>query len=142
MDVRNCVKCNKLFNYIAGPVICADCRKSLEDKFKEVKLFIRKNPHVSLSEVSEECSVDIRQIRQWVREERLSFSEDSAIGIECEVCGKTIKTGRFCNECKTAVMNNLGSAYPKQENKESKEEVSHEKKDTSSKMRFLNKDKI
>lgn len=138
MDVRNCIKCNKLFNYIAGPVICSDCRKSLEDKFKDVRIFIRKNPQASIGEVAEECDVDIRQIRQWVREERLSFSNDSAIGIECEMCGKTIKTGRYCEACKVSLMNNLGSAYPK--NDSDKEEISAEKK--SNKMRYLNKDNI
>lgn len=139
MDVRNCVKCNKLFNYVAGPTICPNCRKSLEEKFKEVRIFIRKNPSATIGEVAEECDTDIKQIRQWVREERLSFSGDSAIGIECELCGKTIKTGRFCNACKAEMVNNLDSAYAK---KETKEENPFERKDTNSKMRFLNKDNL
>lgn len=139
MDVKNCVKCMKLFNYVSGPTICPSCKKDIEEHFKEVRIYIRKNPKASIAEVGEACSVDIKQIRQWIREERLSFSSESAIGIECEVCGKTIKTGRYCEACKAQVANNLNSAYKKDE---AKEENPYENKDTSNKMRFLNKDKL
>lgn len=139
MDVRNCIKCMKLFNYVSGPTICPVCRKDLEEQFKEVRLFIRKNPKAGIAEVAEQCNVDIKQIRQWIREERLSFSSESAIGIECEMCGKTIKTGRFCDVCKAQVANNLNSAYKKEE---VKEENPYDHKDGGSKMRFLNKDKL
>ncbi len=136
MDVRNCVRCNKIFNYVGGVPICPNCRKNLEEKFKEVKLFIRKNSASGITEVAEKCDIDVKQIRQWIREERLSFSEDSAIGIDCEMCGKTIRTGRFCDTCKAALTNNLTSAYHKEPEKV------EDKKETSSKMRFLNKDNI
>lgn len=138
MDVRNCMKCNKLFNYLTGPPICASCRKEIEDKFKEVRLYIRKNVKATIPEVSEACDVDVKQIKQWIREERLSFSNDSPIGIDCEICGANIKTGRFCSTCKAEVANNLETAYKRPE---VKEENPYEK-DTSSKMRFLNKDRL
>lgn len=134
MDVRNCVKCNKIFNYIGGVPICPNCRKNLEEKFKEVKLFIRKNPSAGITEVSEKCETDVKQIRQWIREERLSFSSESAIGIDCELCGKTIRTGRFCDECKTKLGNNLSQAIRKPE-PEKKEET----KNTGTKMHILHK---
>lgn len=139
MDVRNCIKCNKLFNYLTGPPICVGCRREIEDKFKEVRLYIRKNLKATIPEVAEACKVDVKQIRQWIREERLSFTDDSAIGIECEMCGKNIKTGRFCAGCKADVASNLETAYKKPE---VKEENPYENKDTSSKMRFLNKDRL
>lgn len=139
MDVRNCMKCNKLFNYVTGQPICANCRKELDEQFKEVRLYIRKNPKASIHDVANDCEVDIKQIRQWIREERLSFSADSPIGIECEVCGKNIRTGRFCDGCKADISHNLGRVYEK---KEEKEENPFENRDTSNKMRFLNKDRL
>lgn len=139
MDVRNCSKCNKIYHYVTGPNVCQDCRKTIEEKFKEVRIYIRRNPKSSIGEVAEICDVDSKQIRQWIREERLSFSEDSAIGIECEGCNKTIKTGRFCDACKADVINKLGSAYQRSEQKE---ENPYDNKDAGSKMRFLNKDNV
>lgn len=139
MNVRNCVKCGKIFNYVAGKPICPNCKKELEDEFKVVRDYIKKNPGASIAEVSEACEVDVKQIKQWVREERLTFSENSAIGIDCEVCGKTIKTGRFCDECKKNVTNDLKNAYRREEPKAKEENPFAQKHDT--KMRFLNKDK-
>ena len=115
MNVRNCVKCGKIFNYVAGKPICPNCRKSLEDKFKETRIYIKRNPDSSIAEVSEACDVEVKQIKEWVREERLSFSDDSAIGVDCEVCGRSIKTGRFCDECKGKMANELSSVYHKEE---------------------------
>ena len=139
MNVRNCTRCGKLFNYVTGQPICMECRKNLEEKFKDVRHYIKRNPNANISEVAEANEVDIKQIRQWIREERLSFSSESAIGIECERCGKTIKTGRFCEECKKEVTGDLRSAYKKEEKVE---ENPFAKKDKDTKMRFLNKNDL
>lgn len=111
MNVRNCRRCKRLFNYVAGPVLCAKCREEMEAKFQEVKKYIEENPHSDIRDVSEACEVEVQQIHQWIREERLCFAEDSPIGIACERCGKTIKTGRFCEKCKAEMTNTLNSAY-------------------------------
>ena len=94
MEVRNCKNCGRLYNYIGGAYrLCPDCMKKLEEKFQEVKQYIEDNPRADMRDISENCDVSTRQIEQWIREERLSFSDDSPIGIACEVCGATIKTG-------------------------------------------------
>ena len=140
MNIRNCVKCGKIFNYAGGRPICQNCRKSLEDKFKETRLYIKRNRNASIAEVSEACEVDVKQIKEWVREERLAFSDDSAIGIECESCGKSIKTGRFCDECKGKMTNELQHAYQEKEPKV--EENPFAKQKSGAKMRFMDsKDK-
>ena len=100
MEVMNCKKCGKMFNYIVGAPICPACAKAVEEKFKEVKEYVYDHPLVSLKELSDVMEVSIPQIRKWIREERLSFAEDSPIGIDCEGCGCNIKTGRFCPACK------------------------------------------
>lgn len=110
MDVHTCRKCKKLFNYMVGPEICPTCRDRMEEEFKKVKEYIRENPNVNVKTVAEECEVDIGQIRQWVREERLEFSSDSAVGLSCDRCGKTIKTGKYCPQCKSEMQKTLGNA--------------------------------
>ena len=59
----------------------------------EVKKYVREHPNVDVKELSEEMDVSVRQINRWVREERLVFSDDSPVGLPCESCGVTIKTG-------------------------------------------------
>ena len=145
MNVRNCVKCGKIFNYVAGKPICPNCKKDLESHFKEVRDYIKRNPHASIAEVSENCETTVNQIKEWVREERLSFSKDSGIGIDCEGCGKTIKTGRFCDDCKKTLSDDLRNASRRVEpekkamdNPFAKE--AQKKKDGDARLRFSNKD--
>ena len=113
MNVRNCRKCRRLFNYVIGPVYCAQCKQEMEDEFQKVKKYIQDNPGSDIRMVSEACEVDPMQIRQWVREERLCFSDDSPMGIACERCGVTIKSGRFCAKCKSDMTTELKSVMPK-----------------------------
>lgn len=99
MNVRNCRSCGSIFNYVTGQVICPSCREKLEEKFQEVKAYIRENKGAGINEVAEACEVDKAQIRQWLREERLEFSTDAAAFLSCESCGVSIRSGRFCEKC-------------------------------------------
>lgn len=135
MDVRNCKGCGKLFNYLSGPPLCPSCLKVLDLKFEQVKEYIYDHPGAGIQEVSEENDVSSTQIKNWIRQEKLTFSDDSPIGLECEMCGTTIKTGRFCKSCKDKMASHLGDIYRKPEQQ-------IHKKDTreNPKMRFLDKE--
>lgn len=113
MDVRNCKKCGKIFNYVMGPIECPRCRESLEEKFQEVKKYVYEHPGCGIREVSDECDVSTQQIKQWLREERLEFSSDSQVLINCESCGAPIRSGRFCEKCKSSMTHTLQNAYKK-----------------------------
>ncbi len=132
MDVRNCRSCKRLFNYLTGPVMCQACKEKLEEKFQEVKEYIRNNDMATIASVSEECDVAVKQLKQWVREERLVFSNEECSGIVCENCGKPISTGRFCSGCKNNLQNSLSSALHKQPEKKIEKSVKDREK-----MRFL-----
>lgn len=110
MNVKNCRKCKRIFNYVMGPVLCPRCREEEEEKFQEVKKYVIENPGSGIQEVSEACDVSVNLIRQWLREERLVLSDESPMGINCEHCGRMIKSGRFCSECKSAMTSGFQSA--------------------------------
>ena len=107
MNVRNCRNCGRLFNYISGIVICPACKESLEAKFQEVKEYIREHKGAGIQEVAEACDVETAQIRQWLREERLEVTENSALFLNCESCGTPIRSGRYCAKCKTELTRDL-----------------------------------
>jgi transposase-like protein len=115
--------------------MCPACRDEVEKKFQVVKEYIRENPRASIQEISEENGVTTNQIRQWIREERLQFSDDSPVGIECENCGATIRTGRFCDNCK----NNMANSLSKSIEKPQAPEPPKAKPDHKNEMRFLKK---
>lgn len=138
MDVRNCKKCGKLFNYLSGNPICPSCAKALDDKFDEVKEYVYDHPRVDMQEVSEVFDVSIAQIKQWIREERLSFADDSMIGIDCEGCGVTIKTGRYCKSCKDKLARGFNDLYVESTPKPKKKSADPRDK---GRMRFLDQDR-
>ena len=134
MNVRNCRRCGNIFNYVTGQPICPKCREEIEETFQKVKEYINDHGGASVREVAEECEVDENQIRQWVREERLVFSEPTAAGIVCEGCGAPIATGRFCEKCKADTISSLNGLMPKKEIQKPQP-----KKKDSARMRFLDK---
>lgn len=111
MDVKSCRSCGRLFNYLAGPPICQACKKKMEDKFIEVRDYIREHDSASMQQISDDNDVSVKQIKQWVREERLVFTDNSPVGISCENCGAMIRTGRFCNKCKNNMASDLKKMY-------------------------------
>ena len=59
--------------------------------------------------VAEATEVSGKQIKQWIREDRLVLSEPSPDGVLCENCGTPICSGRYCDACKNRMANNLNS---------------------------------
>ena len=137
LNIVNCKKCGRIFQQTSSRRICPDCEKALEDKFLEVRDYIRQNPNVSIMEVSREKEVSVEQIKQWVREERLLFTNAEGSGIECVMCGIPITTGKYCARCKGEMAHTLGNAYEKPKVVLQPQQPSSSK----GKMRFLNNDK-
>ena len=114
MEVRNCKGCGRLFNYVSGVSytnLCPKCIEELEEKFQAAKKYIEEHKGAGVSEVAEAVDVKVSQIQRWVREERLCFSEESAVMIDCERCGAMIRSGRYCDECKNIMARSFGSLY-------------------------------
>lgn len=129
MDVRNCRSCHRLFNYFSGPDICPTCKEDLEKKFEIARDYIRDNNGASIPDVAEAAGVSTQMVKQWVREERLQFAKDSPVGIDCETCGKTIRTGRYCPDCRKKMEATLMNLYKNEEPVKAKRD--------GNKMRFL-----
>jgi len=102
MNVRNCRRCGKIYHYDGSP-ICPQCRKEEEEDFKRVKDYLYEHPGATLPEVANATKVSPEKILRFLKEERLEIVGESNIILECERCGKAIKTGRLCDECKKEV---------------------------------------
>ena len=135
MNIRNCSRCGKMFNYIGGQQICEPCKKALEEDFQNVKKYIEENPHADIKQIAEDNGVTTKQIQQWIREERLMFSKDSPIQLLCEKCGEPITTGRFCAKCKTSMANTLNDTVAQK--RQALQQAIKQKQEPKSGMRFL-----
>jgi ribosomal protein L32 len=133
MNVTNCKSCGRLFNALGNERLCPSCQKALEEKFQEVKHYLRENPGSSVEKTAIDNDVSTKQIKQWVREERLVLSSATESGITCENCGKPICSGRYCDSCKAAMANDLMGAIDKPKKKEEPKAEHHDR----DKMHFL-----
>ncbi len=136
MNIKNCRICGRIFNYVAGTVVCPGCRETMEAKFQEVKEYVREHKGASIPQVAEACDVEQAQIRQWLREDRLEVTEDSALFLNCEVCGAPIRSGRFCDKCKNGMTRNFNNVI-KNSKPTPAPAPDKSKEDAGAKMRFL-----
>ena len=136
MEVKVCKHCKKMFQYITGPVICPRCKQIEEEQFQKVKEYLRENPGAAMNVVSEETQVSVKLIQSFLRQGRLQIAPGSPISLVCEKCGAPILTGKYCNQCKNELVNQLSAvAHDIQASNASHEEAKE-------KMRFLKSDRI
>lgn len=112
MNIRNCIRCGKIYNY-DGFRICPTCRKDDEVDFQKVKDYLYENPGANISQVHEGTKVDTDKIIEFLREGRLEISGGGNLILECESCGVSISTGRFCNRCATELQRQMGQVIGK-----------------------------
>lgn len=136
MEIRNCRVCGKMMQYNGlGAAICPGCKKRLEEKFTVARKYLKEYPGATINELADAAEVPISQVNQWIREERLVFTDDSPIGIDCERCGKMIKSGKYCPECKKNLVHELASGRKDGEPTKARGPVQTSK----GKMRFLDR---
>ncbi len=110
-EIKNCPRCGRIFTFIARP-ICNKCLEAEENEFKTVKEYVYDNPGATISEVSQETEVSVERIMRFLREERLEIkSENSNLILGCERCGRSINSGRFCEECKGQISNDFRKEF-------------------------------
>lgn len=110
-DVRNCKRCGRIYNYIGGAPLCQACRDEDEVDFRRVKEYLYKYPGATMSIVSSELDVSVEKIKRFLKEGRLEIIGDEGnFVLECESCGKAIRTGRFCDLCEKDLARGLQSA--------------------------------
>lgn len=115
MNVRNCKKCGKIYNYDGFPY-CNHCRKEEEEIFQKVKEYIYDNPKASIQEVSDDTEVSTKKILNYLRQGRLEIRDGGNLILDCERCGQAIKTGRFCGKCAYEIENELKRSIKKDKN--------------------------
>lgn len=133
MNIRNCTRCGKIYNYDGFNKVCHNCRQDDENDFQKVKEYLDEFPGATVSQVSEETEVSAKKIIEFLRNGRLEIREGSNLILECEKCGKSIKTGRFCEKCADNIQKELSGVV--EEPKQNKLEKSKE----SEKIRIIDR---
>jgi flagellar operon protein (TIGR03826 family) len=100
MEIKNCRRCGNIYRY-NGSLLCPGCIQKEEEDFKMVKEYLKAHPGTTTAVLSENTGVDIKTINRFIRAGLLDSDEYELIDgeLECENCGRPIKSGRFCESC-------------------------------------------
>jgi hypothetical protein len=110
-ELQECVRCGCMFFYSGnGKRVCTKCKEEDEAQFNLVKEYIYNNLSATIMEVSKETGVRVVRIKSYLRDGRLVIPDGSAVFLNFEVCGTSIKFGRVCKECARNLSNEMKNA--------------------------------
>lgn len=112
-----CEKCGGIMIFKGvGEYHCEDCNFVAYDDYGKVRLYLENHRGATAGEIEEHTGVSQKSIRQMLKESRLEVAEGSRMFMRCEVCGKDIRSGRFCPECEIKVHRNMEEQERKSKN--------------------------
>lgn len=101
---RVCTKCGGVMVFKGvGEYHCEDCGDVAYDDYGKVRLYIEEHKGATAAQIESAIGVSQRTIRKLLKEGRLEVAESSKTFLRCEVCGKSIRSGRYCPECEINV---------------------------------------
>ncbi|THF80812.1 TIGR03826 family flagellar region protein [Cohnella fermenti] len=109
MDLANCPRCGRLFARHFRD-ICPNCHGDLEKEYETCTEFLRKNKGATITILSEETGVSIKQITRFIREGRISLYNAPNLSYPCEVCGVLIRDGNMCDNCRSRLRTDVNNA--------------------------------
>ncbi|HOM03762.1 MAG TPA: flagellar protein [Acetivibrio sp.] len=112
IDISTCEICGKLYNNPHGFFrVCPICYESDEYEFKKIKDYLNLHPSAKIFDVVTDLNISVKQIKRYLRESRLEILEKDNHFLLCESCGKSIRTGRYCDECYKSHHRNIKAGY-------------------------------
>lgn len=84
-----------------GEYQCEDCKAIDYDDYGKVRKYVEEHKGATAAEVAAATKVTQRSIRNMLKEGRLQVAPNSRAFLNCEMCGKSISSGRLCAECET-----------------------------------------
>ena len=98
-----CSKCGEIMIFQGvGEYKCEGCRNVELDDYGKVRAYIENHKGATAAELEKETGVKQKSIRQMLRESKIEVSSDSKVFMKCELCGKDIRSGRFCPKCEAS----------------------------------------
>lgn len=98
-----CQECGGVMVYKGcGEYKCEDCSCLEYDDYGKVRNYVEKNTGATSAQVAEATGVSQKSIREMLKEARLEIAPNSNTFMKCEICGTTIRSGRYCGKCEIA----------------------------------------
>lgn len=106
LNIRNCVRCNKIFAPTSGEKLCPDCRAAELEMEERVKAYVREHRGVTVNQVIEGSGAPAKLVWRMIQQGLFENSGLIDAQYPCSVCGKIITTGLYCSECASKLREN------------------------------------
>jgi len=109
MNIVQCTFCKKPFASLGGR-ICPACLEQIDKDFITVRDYIYEHKHSNIDLIAKETEVKKPVIIHLLKEGRLIIDSPDGEGggiLTCEMCKKSISTGRLCKECMGKVASSM-----------------------------------
>lgn len=104
MDIKVCKFCRRNFQGFSN--LCPKCVQELDRKYLILRNHLDEKPNCTIRELADDTEVDEKTILFLVREGRLMLKNASS-DIKCIKCGTAIISGKYCDACKSSIMQTL-----------------------------------
>ncbi len=84
----------------AGDCICQQCGKMNYDDLQTIRMFLEKNGPSSAVVIEQATGIRRNVINRYFRDEYLEIPQFSTVMRTCTQCGRAIRTGSLCDNCK------------------------------------------
>lgn len=111
MSMINCEHCGKVFNSNGFFKVCPGCMERDENDFTKIKEYLYERPCSKIFEVANDLNMPVKKIKRYLRENRLEIIEKNNHFLFCEMCGKPIRSGKYCDECYREFHRNFKTIY-------------------------------
>ncbi|MDR2547223.1 MAG: hypothetical protein LBC96_06895 [Lachnospiraceae bacterium] len=95
-----CENCEGIMEFRGlGQYKCDSCGVIDYDDYGKARNYIELNPGANVAQISEATGVSRKALSNMVREQRFEITAESRSFLMCELCGKTVRSGRVCTDC-------------------------------------------
>lgn len=98
LKVAHCAMCGKVFQ-VNLRNLCNECAEIHDRRFEAVDRYLMKNRHATTEQTAEATGVPVKQIREWIRQKKISLAVHPNLTDVCDLCGGPSRTGHLCAKC-------------------------------------------
>lgn len=98
LKVAHCTMCGKVFQ-VTLRNLCPECAEIHDRQYEAVDRYLFKNRHATTEETAEATGVPVRQIRDWIRQKKISLAAYPNLTDVCDLCGGPTRQGHLCANC-------------------------------------------
>jgi uncharacterized protein len=110
-ELKNCKICGRLFQLSSFYERCPICIERDEEDFSKIREYLDLHPFAKIFEVSTNLNISISKIKRYLRDGRIEIVEKNNQFLKCEICGRSICSGHYCEECCKSNVHDFTSYY-------------------------------